>query len=77
MYSLISPGSVKILSYQLTKQITKNKEYSTIKSIGVRNNYHIDIMYLPNPSTTAIYKYLLNSMGVYIKHLEQKPERKY
>jgi hypothetical protein len=46
-------------SYQLTKQITRNKEYSTIKSNGVRNNFQIDIMYLPDPSTTGIYKYLL------------------
>ena len=44
-------------SYKLTKQITKNKDYSTIKSNGVRNNFQIDIMYLPDPSTTGGYKY--------------------
>lgn len=52
-------------SYQLTKQITRNKEYSSIKSKGVRNNFQIDIMYLPDPSTTGGYKYLLTCMDVY------------
>lgn len=52
-------------SYQLTKQITRNKEFSTIKSNGVRNNFQIDIMYLPDPSTTGGYKYLLTCMDVY------------
>jgi transposase InsO family protein len=56
-------------SYQLTKQITKNKEYSTIKSNGIRNNFQIDIMYLPDPSTTGGYKYLLTCMDVYSSYV--------
>ncbi len=56
-------------SYQLTKQITKKHKYSTIKSNGVRNNFQIDIMYLPDPSTTGGYKYLLTCMDVYSRYV--------
>jgi hypothetical protein len=56
-------------SYQLTKQITRNKEYSTIKSNGVRNNFQIDIMYLPDPSTTGGSKYLLTCIDVYSRYV--------
>jgi transposase InsO family protein len=56
-------------SYQLTRQITKNKDYSTIKSNGVRNNFQMDIMYLPDTSTTDGYKYLLTCMDVFSRYV--------
>ena len=53
-------------SHQLTRQVRKsNIDYSTIKSTGIRNNFQIDIMYLPDTSTTNGFKYLLTCMDVY------------
>lgn len=54
--------------YQLTKPIKKPK-YSTIVSPSVRNNFQMDIMYLPDPSTTDGYKYLLTCIDVYRRYV--------
>ena len=54
--------------YQLTKPIKKPK-YSTIVSPSVRNNFQMDIMYLPDPSTTDGYKYLLTCIDVYSRYV--------
>jgi transposase InsO family protein len=54
--------------YQLTKPIKKPK-YSTIVSPSVRNNFQMDIMYLPDPSTTDGYKYLLTCVDVYSRYV--------
>ena len=35
---------------QITKQVKINKIYETIISPSVRNNYQMDIMYLPHPT---------------------------
>ena len=55
-------------SYQLTIQV-KHIDYSTIKSPSVRNNFQIDIMYLPDTSTTNGFKYLLTCMDVYSRYV--------
>lgn len=52
-------------SYQLTKPVNKNIKYSTTVSPKIRNNFQLDIMYLPDPSTTDGYKYLLTCIDVY------------
>ena len=58
---------------QVTKQVTKNKIYETIVSPSVRNNYQMDIMYLPNPTLNKIYKYLLTCIDVYSRYAFVKP----
>jgi transposase InsO family protein len=56
-------------SYQLTKPIKKTKiKYSSIISPGVRNNYQMDIMYLPDTTSTMGFKYLLTCMDVYSRY---------
>lgn len=53
-------------SYQLTKPIKKSDiKYSTIVSPNIRNNFQMDIMYLPDTTTTEGYKYLLTCIDVY------------
>jgi hypothetical protein len=50
---------------QITKQQKKTKNiYSSIISPAVRNNFQIDIMYLPNPTSNR-FKYLLTCIDVY------------
>ena len=44
---------------QITKEVHRNKDYYTISSPAVKNNYQIDLMYLPNPRQNKNYKYLL------------------
>ena len=58
---------------QVTKQVTKNKIYETIVSPSVRNNYQMDIMYLPNPTLNKNYKYLLTCIDVYSRYAFAKP----
>ena len=57
-------------SYQLTREIRKSHiDYSTIKSTGIRNNFQIDIMYLPDTTTTNGFKYLLTCMDIYSRYV--------
>ena len=53
---------------QITKQVHRNKVYHSILSPSVRNNYQIDLMYLPNPRQNKNYKYLLTCMDVYSRY---------
>ena len=53
---------------QITKQVKTNTEFSTIISPGVRNNYQMDIMYLPHPVQNENFKYLLTCIDVYSRY---------
>ena len=51
---------------QITKQHTiKAKDYDTITSPAVQNNYQMDLMYLPDPSSNKNAKYLLTCVDVF------------
>lgn len=68
--STITQAKVKeFLQNQATQQITKpakkNKVFDTIISPSVRNNYQMDIMYLPFPAQNKNFKYLLTCIDVY------------
>jgi putative transposase len=54
---------------QITKKPLKVKEYDTIVSRGLRNNYQMDIMYLPNSRSNKNYKYLLTCIDVYSRYV--------
>lgn len=58
---------------QITKQVTKNKVYETIVSPAVRNNYQMDIMYLPHPTLNKNFKYLLTCIDVFSRYAFVKP----
>ena len=60
-------------TYQITQQVNKEKEFSTITSPSVRNNYQMDIMYLPNPKQNQNFKYLLTCIDVYSRFVFVKP----
>ncbi len=53
---------------QITKQVKRNKIYETIVSPSVKNNYQMDIMYLPNPALNKNFKYLLTCIDVYSRY---------
>ena len=53
---------------QITKQVKRNKEYSTITSPYCLNNFQCDLMILPNPSQNKGYKYLLTVIDVYSRY---------
>lgn len=53
---------------QITKQVKRNKIYETIISPSVRNNYQMDIMYLPHPTLNKNFKYLLTCIDVYSRY---------
>jgi hypothetical protein len=58
---------------QITKQVKKNKNYNTIISPSIKNNYQMDIMYLPNPTLNKGYKYLLTCIDVYSRFAFVEP----
>jgi hypothetical protein len=60
-------------THQITKQVKKNKEYSTIISPSIRNNYQMDIFYNPHPKQNKNYKYLLTCIDVYSRYAFVKP----
>lgn len=60
-------------THQITHQVIKEKEFNTIISPAVRNNYQMDIMYLPNPSQNQNFKYLLTCIDVYSRYVFVKP----
>jgi len=53
---------------QVTKPLNREAEFDTIESPSVRNNYQIDIMYLPSPSFNNNHKYLLTCIDVYSRY---------
>jgi hypothetical protein len=55
-------------TYQITKQIKKPKLYDTIISPAVKNNYQLDIMYLPNSKQNKNFKYLLTCIDVHSRY---------
>jgi hypothetical protein len=60
-------------SAQITKEVKRNKNFNTIISPSLRNNYQMDIMYLPNPSLNKNYKYLLTCIDVYSRYIFVEP----
>ena len=58
---------------QITKEVHRNKDYYTISSPSIRNNYQIDLMYLPNPRQNKNYKYLLTCIDVYSRYVFALP----
>ncbi len=61
------------LKNQPTAQLTKDKntkqKFSNIISPSIRNNYQMDIMYLPNPKLNHGYKYLLTCIDVFSRYI--------
>ena len=60
----------EFLDKQPTAQITKQhsvkaKDYDTITSPAVQNNYQMDLMYLPDPSSNKNSKYVLTCIDVF------------
>lgn len=67
------------LERQATQQITteqkkSKKIYSTIISPSVKNNFQMDVMYLPNPTTNR-FPYLLTCIDVYSRKAFVNPMR--
>lgn len=58
---------------QITKQVKRNKIYETIVSPSLRNNYQMDIMYLPHPTLNKNFKYLLTCIDVYSRYAFVEP----
>lgn len=59
---------------QIIKPVnTKARTYNTIISLGVRNNYQIDIFILPYPNQNKKYKYLLTCIDVYSRFADVEP----
>ena len=54
---------------QITKPLNKEKEFDTVESPSVRNNYQCDIMYLPSPTFNNSHKYLLTCIDVYSRYV--------
>ena len=53
---------------QITKPLNKEVEFDTIESPSIRNNYQMDIMFLPNPTFNNNYRYLLTCIDVYSRY---------
>ena len=58
---------------QITRKVIKNKEFNTIISPSVKNNFQIDLMDLPNPTSNKNYKYLLTCIDVYSRYVFVRP----
>ena len=54
---------------QLTKDKNTEQKFSNIVSPAARNNYQIDIMYLPNSKLNGGYKYLLTGIDVFSRFI--------
>ena len=61
---------------QITKQVRKNKDFNTIISPSIRNNFQINLMELPSPSLNKGYKYLLTCIDVYSRYVFVRPLKK-
>jgi hypothetical protein len=56
---------------QLTQPINKkDRQFNTIVSFGVRNNYQIDLFILPHPQQNKGFKYLLTCIDVYSRFVD-------
>ena len=53
---------------QITKPLDREVEFDTIESPSVRNNYEMDIMFLPSPTFNNNYKYLLTCIDIYSRY---------
>ena len=53
---------------QVTKPLDREVEFDTIESPSVRNNYEMDIMFLPSPTFNNNYKYLLTCIDIYSRY---------
>ena len=53
---------------QVTKPLDRENEFDTIESPSVRNNYEMDIMFLPSPNFNNNYKYLLTCIDIYSRY---------
>lgn len=58
---------------QITQQVKKPKNYETIVSPSVRNNYQIDVMYLPDFKRNKNFRYLVTCIDVYSRFAFVKP----
>lgn len=58
---------------QITKPVKKNQVFNSVLSYGVRQNYQMDIMYLPNSSENKGFKYLLTCIDVYSRYVFVTP----
>ena len=58
---------------QITKEVKRNKNYNTIISPSIHNNYQIDLMDLPQPKQNKGYKYLLTCLDVYSRKADVEP----
>ena len=58
---------------QVTKPLDRQVEFDTIESPSVRNNYEMDIMFLPSPTFNNNYKYLLTCIDIYSRYCFVKP----
>ena len=56
-------------TYQITKQTKKQKVYDTIISPKIKNNYQMDLFFLPNPTLNKNFKYLLTCIDVYSRYV--------
>ena len=54
---------------QITKPLNREQEFDTVESPSVKNNYQMDIMYLPSPTFNNSYKYLLTCIDVYSRYV--------
>ena len=53
---------------QVTKPLDREVEFDTIESPSVRNNYEMDIMFLPSPTFNNNYKYLLTCIDIHSRY---------
>jgi len=58
---------------QITKEVKRNKNFNSIISPSVRNNYQCDLMNLPNPALNGGYKYLFSIIDVYSRYVFSTP----
>ena len=54
---------------QVTKPINREVEFDTVESPKIKNNYQMDIMYLPSATFHNSYKYLLTCIDVYSRYV--------
>lgn len=58
---------------QITQPVNRPKEFDSIRSPSVRNNYQADICYLPNSKSNSQFKYILTFIDVYSRYVFLKP----
>ena len=58
---------------QLTKDKNTKQKFNNIIAPSIRNNYQMDIMYLPNPKLNRGYKYLVTCIDVFSRFIMARP----